>query len=102
MQYQLHHPNDAEREYQHEAEPEKDEVAQLALVEVSLPGLVALHTQRAEQDGTEHVTKAQAWSGWGVVLLLAIVFIVVVVHYCLYFVRIGYQPNACASIVWQK
>src|SRR5690554_4607644 len=63
MQYQLHHPDDDQHEDQHEAHPEVDEVAGLALTEVPLPCPVALHTEGAEKYGAEHLSKAQSVAG---------------------------------------
>src|SRR5690606_11887220 len=85
MQYQLHHADNDQREYQHEADAEEDEVACLALAEVTLSGLVALNAQSAEQDGADHLAKAQSSAGGKLGLGRAavggaVVVIVVVAH----------------------
>src|SRR5690554_2343612 len=85
MQYQLHHPDDDQHEDQHEAHPEVDEVAGLALTEVPLPCPVALHTEGAEKYGAEHLSKAQSVAGCTVLwlLVLAAAVLVVFAHGCL-------------------
>src|SRR5690606_37222864 len=59
IDHQRHDPENHQNKDQREAQPEKDEVAGLAVTEIARAILSALHAQGAGQDTLQHLAKRQ-------------------------------------------